>query len=368
MFFLARKNLFEEKSRLFISIGGVAFSVLLMILLQGLNAGYSNVLGKYFETVPADLWVAKANTGNIMDPSFLPSNLGDRLKKVAGVASAKPFDMMSITTNINGKDLAFYLISYDPADNVGRPPSVSGGKSAPDQGEIVMDRITAKSNKIKLGDTLSFAGHQLKVAGFSEGTYLLSSSFAFVNKQDASAIYGLTNTTNYWLIQLKPGFDAGTVRAAIDKQIPGVNTHTKAHFIKVNVDVVKSIVRPVFGTLVVLGALIGIAVIGLTIFTSTIEKAKEYGVLKAIGLKNKQLYVIVLEQALTAAVLGYVVGATLAYALNPVLTNVVPQFVTQIRLFDVAWIFGLTILMAVIASYIPIRRLNKIDPAEVFRA
>lgn len=108
--------------------------------------------------------------------------------------------------------------------------------------------------------------------------------------------------------------------------------------------------------------------IGLTIFTSTIEKAKEYGILKTIGLKNRQLYVIVLEQALTAAVIGFGLGATLAYALSPVITNAVPQVITQIRLFDLAWIFILTMLMAVAASYVPMRRLNKTDPAEVFSA
>jgi putative ABC transport system permease protein len=150
--------------------------------------------------------------------------------------------------------------------------------------------------------------------------------------------------------------------------MPEVNAHTKDHFVQVNVNLVKDIVTPVFGALVVLGALIGIAVIGLTIFTSTIEKAKEYGILKAIGFTNGKLYAIVLEQALIAAIFGYAVGAVLALALNPLLTSAVPQFITQIRPIDTAWIFAVTIVMAVIATYIPMRRLNKIDPAEVFKA
>jgi len=105
MLFLARKNLFQEKTRLLISVGGVAFSVLLMILLQGLNVGFSNILGQYLESVPTDLWVASANTGNIMDPSFLPPTLGQRLKNIDGVASAQPFGMQNITTSVNGNIL-----------------------------------------------------------------------------------------------------------------------------------------------------------------------------------------------------------------------------------------------------------------------
>jgi putative ABC transport system permease protein len=367
MFKIALRNLLQEKTRLIISVGGVAFSVLLMITLQGLSLGFSNVLGQYFTTVPTDFWVARANSGNIMDPSFVPLSVGPQLKSIDGVAGAQPFSMQSLTTSINGKDSQVYLIASDPTNNIGVPTKVSDGKAAPAQGEIVIDRVIAKSNKVKLGNTLTFNGRRLKVIGFSEGTYLLAGSFGFINKQDAASIYALPGTTNYWLVRLKPGTNVSTVKAAIN-QIPGVTAHTKDHFVKINIDVVRSIITPVFGALVVLGALIGTAVIGLTIFTSTIEKAKEYGILKAIGLKNRQLYVIVLEQALIAAVIGFVFGAALAYGLSPVITSAVPQFITQIRLFDVAWIFVLTMLMAVAASYVPMRRLNKIDPAEVFRA
>jgi putative ABC transport system permease protein len=367
MFKIALRNLMQEKTRLFISVGGVAFSVLLMITLQGLSLGFSNVLGQYFTTVPTDFWVARANSGNIMDPSFVPLSVGPQLKSIDGVASAQPFNMQSLTTSINGKDSQVYLIASDPTNNIGVPTKVSGGKAVPAQGEIVIDRVIAKSNKVKLGDTLTFNGRRLKVVGFSEGTYLLAGSFAFINKQDAANIYALPETTNYWLVHLKQGANAASVESTINR-IPGITAHTKDHFVKINVDVVRSIITPVFGALVVLGALIGTAVIGLTIFTSTIEKSKEYGILKAIGLKNLQLYVIVLEQSLIAAVIGFVLGTVLAYAFSPLITSAVPQFITQLRLFDVAWIFVLTMFMAIVASYIPMRRLNKIDPAEVFRA
>ncbi len=368
MFKIALRNLFQEKTRLAISIGGVAFSVLLMILLQGLNVGFSNVLGQYLGSVKTDIWVASDNTGNIMDPSFLPPTLGQELKKIDGVASAQPFGMQNVTASVNGKDLAFYMIAYDPSTSVGKPSKVSEGSATPSKDEIVIDRIVAKSSKIKIGDSIPFADKKLKVVGLSEGTFILSTSFAFINKADAGDIYTLPTTTNYWLVSVTPGTDVQTVQSAINSQIPEVNAHTKGHFVKINVDLVKDIVTPVFGALVVLGALIGIAVIGLTIFTSTIEKAKEYGILKAIGFTNGKLYIIVLEQALIAAIIGYAVGAVLALGLNPLLTGAVPQFITEIRPIDMAWIFAVTIVMAVIATYIPMRRLNKIDPAEVFKA
>lgn len=364
---IAAKNLFQEKTRFLISIGGVAFSVLLMIFLQALNIGFGQVMGEYLSTIPTDLWVAHVNTGNIMDPSILPLSLGPQLRRVDGVASAKPLGTQSVTTEVNDKDLEFYLIAYDQKNSYGKLAQVSGGKTTPDKGEIIVDRITAKSNHVKLGDHLVFARRSFKVVGFSEGTYMMGPSIAFVNIDD-SRVYTLPGTTNYWLVNVKSGFSVKKVQDAIAKQVPGVTVHTKAHFDKLNVDVIKDVVVPVFMALVLLGALIGTAVIGLTIFTSTIEKSREYGILKAIGLKNRQLYLIVLEQAIITAVIGFALGVTLALILNPIITNAVPQFITQIRAFDIAWISVVTLAMAVVSSYIPIRRMSKIDPAEVFKA
>src|SRR3712207_8259794 len=41
---------------------------------------------------------------------------------------------------------------------------------------------------------------------------------------------------------------------------------------------------------------VGTAIIGLIIYTATVEKTREYGILKAIGLSNRRLYSLVFQQ------------------------------------------------------------------------
>jgi putative ABC transport system permease protein len=65
---------------------------------------------------------------------------------------------------------------------------------------------------------------------------------------------------------------------------------------------------PIVSVLVVIGFVGGVAVIGLTIYTATMEKSREYGVLKALGASNGRLYRIVSHQALISGVLGYILG------------------------------------------------------------
>ncbi|MFP5368596.1 MAG: hypothetical protein ACLGIS_17520, partial [Actinomycetes bacterium] len=73
MLFLAVKNLVQEKTRLLISVGGVAFSVLLIMSIQGLYQGWSNKIGEYVRTVPADYWVTQTGATDMFHtPSVLP--------------------------------------------------------------------------------------------------------------------------------------------------------------------------------------------------------------------------------------------------------------------------------------------------------
>lgn len=58
-------------------------------------------------------------------------------------------------------------------------------------------------------------------------------------------------------------------------------------------------------------------------------------------------------------------GLTLAF--GPLASDYVPQFVTLVRWQDVMGVFVATVLMSVIAGYVPVRRLASIDPVAVFK-
>jgi len=54
---IARENLFAEPFRFAISVGGVAFSVVLILLLLGLYTGWLNKITAFIDSVDTDLWV-----------------------------------------------------------------------------------------------------------------------------------------------------------------------------------------------------------------------------------------------------------------------------------------------------------------------
>lgn len=349
-----------------ISVGGVAFSVTLIMILVGLYQGWNNKLGEYIRTAPVDVWVMQKGSEELFHtPSLLPLTLASDLTKISGVESAKPFNARRLAVSVGDQEFQLYVVGYNPVDSSGQPARVVQGKSVPGLGEIIVDR--SQSKKVKIGDTINAAGRELKVVGYSEGGDLVITSFAFTTPEELNKIQKLPDAVNEFWIKLSPGADNNKVIRDIEAKLPNVTAVTRDQFVKNNTKIVSDSFLPVILVLVIVSIAVGIAVIGLTIFTSTIEKSKEYGVLKAIGMKNSQLYSVVIQQALIAGVVGYIIGVGLASGLGATVGQYVPQFVYAIRLFDVAWIFGLTLLMAVLAAYIPIRRLAHIDPAEVFK-
>jgi putative ABC transport system permease protein len=62
MFTLARRNLLSERVRLAVSVGGVAFAVLVIVLLRGVFVAYQSKVGEYYRGVGADLWVVQQGT------------------------------------------------------------------------------------------------------------------------------------------------------------------------------------------------------------------------------------------------------------------------------------------------------------------
>ena len=125
---------------------------------------------------------------------------------------------------------------------------------------------------------------------------------------------------------------------------------------------------PIIGVLVGIGFLVGVTVIGLATYSAVLERRREFGVLKAGGARGSQMLRLVLVQALLAAAAGYALGLGLAALIGWAAAAWVPQFVTNLQLVDLAAVAVAALVMAAVAASIPLVRIARIEPGEVFRA
>jgi putative ABC transport system permease protein len=116
---------------------------------------------------------------------------------------------------------------------------------------------------------------------------------------------------------------------------------------------------------IVISFFVGILIVGQTIYNSTMEHIKEFGTLKAMGADNSDIYKIILSQALINAFLGYLVS--LIITLLTMSAYDAMGMVLVVRWWMTLMVLALTVSMCIIAAFISIRRIKKIDPAILFR-
>jgi putative ABC transport system permease protein len=366
---VARSNLFAERTRLVISAGGVAFAVLLILILWSLYQGWNTRITGYIDSVPNDLWVAQQGTRDMFHSvSLLPASMEDELRALPEVARVERFVGRQVSFDWQGNEAHLFIVGYDTATGTGGPVKVVKGADVPGPGQIIVDRAFTKQKDVGIGDRLVINGRTFTVAGISEGGNQFVYTYAFMPRQEAIALLGMEQFTNFYLVQLTPGVSVNAGQTAIESRFAGVAALPKPVFRQAVRQMIDETFLPIIAVLAGIGFLVGVTVIGLTIYTATVEKSREYGVIKALGSTNIQLYRIVLEQALWSGVLGFGAGLGLTLLTLPVVENLTPSFVTALRVQDMLAVFGAAMLMALLASYIPVRRLVQLDPALVFRA
>jgi putative ABC transport system permease protein len=360
---LARRNLLAEKARFAMSIAGVAFAVLLILIVVSLYRGWSDV-GRFYEQLPGDIWVAQVGTSDpFHSTSFIALEDARRAAAIVNVRAVTPVYARHIAFHRGGKELDVFAMALA----VSSKPSVHASSFVPVAGTIDVDRVLAAQAGVGIGDALQVLGHRLVVSAIHSGGNSIFQT-AFLNAADARALFGIDDYTNFLLLDLAPGANVSAVAAAVQRALPGIETHTSDQFATSFANRVNAGFLSVVGVLVGLGFVVGGAVIALTTYTATVERAREFGVLKAIGASGGFLYRVVVRQSLIVGVLGAVVGIVSAVVATRLIRNSVPEFITVLRPLDAGGVFVVAVLMAIAASYVPVRRIERIDPAGVFRA
>ena len=365
---IAVKNLLAEKTRLVMSVLGVAFGVLLMLIMTGLFVGTTRQVTTYIDHSRNAVWVVQPGVSQMFRAvSWLPADTGSRLRDLPEVASADPILGQPSDFVHNGEQTAYFVLGYDPATGVGGPWKLASGRNISTAGEVVLDRVLAAKNDIRLGDTVRIIDGDFTVVGLSSQTAALGNFYAFVSLPDAGQLLRAGNRLSYFLVQPEPGTTPEQAAAAIREALPRTDAMTSAEFAQNSRDIIISMIGRPLKAMIAIAALVGIALIGLTVLASTNEQMADFGVLRAVGVSRAQLVRTVLGQAVIIAALGYLVGAALAYA---------AQFLIRDRLGDVtiavtppmlAVMAAVTAGMAGLGSLLSLRRVTSIDPAMAFR-
>jgi len=367
MLLLAWKNLTQNRTQFLLSVGGVALALLLMLSLDALLAGSEKDLVAYIEGSGADIFVSQDGVKNMhMAASAITYQDMRRAAHAPGVASASPILFTTGVIKAGEADILSYVIGFDPDEPLGGPGRVIRGTSRLGRDEAIIDDAVARSQKIGLGDQVEIFGESFTIVGITKGMTNIINSVTFIHLKDFQK-FRPGDALSYALVALNPGANPQDTAAAINARSDDVLALPVSDFSREERQIIKDMSVEVLYIMNLSGLLIGLAVTALTLYTSTLRKRQEYGVLKAIGARNRHLFTVVAAQAVLSLAMGFVVAVGLVWGLGLVLPLVVPGVGLALTQTGVTQVLAASLVIGVVAAMAPAWQLSRLDPAEVFR-
>ena len=367
MTYLAFHNLQQQKFRLALSVTGVALALMLIMLLNGFLDGIYAQVTAYLDNTPADLIIAQDGVTNLLSAtSLIPADTADQAHNVPGVAETTPIISQFIIFNLHEEKVVAYMVGYEPGQG-GGPWQMKDGRLPTADGEVVLDWVMAADHDIHIGDSLDILDETFTVVGLSDGTNSWMASFFFIQKQTAERLLLTPDAASFVLLTLEPGADATAVTIRLNQRLDDVEVVPAAAMRQNDIDLLVQVFSAPLRLMVAIAFTVGTAILGMVIYTATVERRREYGVLKAVGTRNRQLYWLVAQQGLVTAVLGAVLGIGLAWLAAQAIMNWSPKFLIVLEPQAVLTIASSGLLMGLLAALLPARMVAGLDPAQVFR-
>ncbi|WP_371806405.1 ABC transporter permease [Candidatus Lokiarchaeum ossiferum] len=364
---IAISNLFHQKSKSILSISGVILSVFLVFTIYGVYNGMDYIMESMTYKTGADLWITQQGTsGSVHSPSFIPVDIGDQLSEYDEIEEFTPIIRTALTYKVGSTDILIFINGYNTSGNLGNPWKVIEGKINPGEKEIIIDQTFSKISGLIIGDNISIQSSTFRIVGISDEGNIMVGYLAFLSYDDAKNLVP-PNLTNGFIMKLKDGINSDEFSKKIQEDIPEINVQNSFSIAQAYKKEVLGGFIPIIFVLSAFSLFIGILINGLLIYMLTLEKSKEYGIIKAMGASNFKLYRIVLSQALIISVIGYVIGSILSFPLTSLIQEIVPEFYVKISTEMLIGGFPIFVMTGIIASLIPVSRLIGIDPAEVFK-
>ena len=370
---IAWKNLIHDKVRLTVTLVGIVFALVLILVQFGLFLGFLDTSSNIVAESRADLWVSAPAIPHVNGGAPLNESKRYQILSVPGVERADKYTLFFVVWKLpTGAQESVQVVGFPVESELGGPWNLTAGSLDDLHGEdtIMIDEIyKEKLGVTGLGQTVEITGRRARVVGFTRGIRSFTTApyifTSFKNSQNYARLD--ENQTIYFLLKAAPGADIQAVKAALQQKLPDIDVYTNEEMRRKTQNYWVFSTGAGVTTLIgaVLGLIVGIVVVAQTIYAATVDHIREFGTLKAMGASNGHIYQVILTQAALSAAFGYAIAIVIAlFVAHASEAGNAPILVPPNVAFGT---FGLALAMCAGASIISIRKATRIDPAMVFR-
>jgi putative ABC transport system permease protein len=351
---------------------GVVVSVFLMLQQVSLLFGILARVSAFADATDADIWIASAATESTDATDSIPSSRVSAAAGTPGVAWAAPVVQgIGRVTRPDGVREFVKVVGVEAPRYAGLPRTLADGTYASDlraSDRVLMngnDRATFAS--AQKGDRVEVNGNAAIVSGFFEGMDPHSPYYyLYSNIDDARALTGFPqDRITFVAVGLEDSSSVADTKAHLRARLPDVTVFSRAelHDAEVRYFLQRNPVGLVFGMGTVIAALIGGAIVAVTLYSTVVDRTRDYGMLKAIGARDRDLVSLLLSQALVFATAGVAIGGGAFFLVRHFFSGL-PMLVTPHMFAAVALA---AFVSCALASLVAVRRVLLTDPAIVFK-
>lgn len=378
---LAWLQLSREKGRLLVAMAGIAFADMLMFIQLGFQTALYDSNTQLHQKINADLVLISPQARNIVNLTTFPRRRLYQALSFEGVAAADPLyadfvDWKNPQTQLKSSIL---LLGFKPEKSAFLIPEVEQNLDKLKMPDVLLfdrgsrgDYVTTLAN-LEQGKTVSTEVQERKIN--IKGLFLSGASFAADGNVMTSDLNfhrilprRQPSQVSAGLIMLKPGVDPNEMATVLQANLPNdVKVLTKAEFIEFEKTywAENTSIGFIFTLGTGIGFIVGVVIVYQILSSDVADHIAEYATLKAMGYRNSYLLIVVFQEALILAILGFLPGSAIAlglYGLTRNATNL-PLYMTVSRAITV---LILTIIMCVISGGIATKKLRSADPADIF--
>lgn len=289
-------------------------------------------------------------------------------RRTEGVAGACALDMQMGSLAIAANHQV-QIVEIDPSCPLLTPWGLITGQTEGLQRKdtVIVDDLVLRNDPARVGDVIKLNERELRIVAITHGNKSFTTPFVYVSRRTFTTLGGASEQVSFVIVRVAAGVDQrGVVQnlLALDPTIavvpaPELRAATIAAMINAGVGMIFVVVF--------IGVLVGMLIITLTMYTATVERLRDFAVLKALGATRWNIRQIVLAQVCLETILGFVIGVGGSLGVNYAVESA-----SGIRaIFPPAAVvasLGLILALALLGSFLSIRKAVTVDPAMVFRA
>src|SRR3974390_413053 len=370
---LAQRNLMHDKVRLAVTLTGIVFAVVLIVVEMGLFLGFTVTTSSIIDKSGVDFWIVSKHTPYIEQGGVFSERKLDQVLATPGVASADKYIVRFAQWKTrNGGEQSVQVVGFNPYTGIGGPWNVVQGNvedlKTPDA--VMVDKLYAKKLGVtRVGELFEIGGRGARVVGFTNGIRAFTTTpYVFTSFKNAQAFARLqADQTLFILVKAVPGTDKAALQSELETRVRDVDVLTASKFSSMTRIYWMFTTGAGVAVLIaaLLGLVVGVVVVAQTIYATTMDHIREYGTLKAMGAPNSYIYRVIITQAGMSAVAGYVLAMFVSIFIVHASRSGGAAILLPWQM--AVGIFFLTLLMCVSAAVVSINKVTSLDPAMVFR-